>query len=636
MTQDFLTSEIFLQAGDALLLCDLQGQLLAANPAACKLLRMSGERLQQLTLQQLEVGGASPSRLLVPGLYALNLLCGDELNLPVEVRVSRIERTGEPDCLLLVARNISERSSEAGRLLEQNNLFSNIINNIPHSIYWKDRDLVYAGGNFNFAADVGLDSPQQLVGTTAEELPRGSEDSLLFQQCDQEVMIKDFPLLDFEEQHQREDGSLATLLTSRVPLKGPDGKVSGVLGIYTDITARRLAEMTLEKSEGRYKALSQEFQTVLDGIPDSLMLLDRDLKIVWANSNTSALLGDDFDDIPGRFCHQLWEHSDDPCDDCVARQSFASGKTVDAIRKHADGRIWGIKVCPIKDASGKVVNVVHLASDITEKKKLRDEADRAGRLAALGELSAGVAHEINNPNGLLLLNLPLLEDVFNDALPILQERFDREGEYTLAGLPFSMLREDLPRLLSELREGATRIRQIVDDLKNFVRSDPGELEGPFAIGPSIEKVLRLAGNTLKKSTDNFHYELADDLSLLKGNAAQIEQVLLNLLLNACNSLPDRQCAIELRVQMAQGRESMLIEVADQGCGISEADLPHVTDPFFTTRRELGGTGLGLSIAARIVREHGGRLHFASEPGQGTTVALELPTQKDETDDRFAG
>ena len=617
--------ELFAQAGDPVLLSDNEGRIMAANPAACDALGYSQEQLQQRCLGDLLVSAAA--ELLRAGLHTTRWRCQDGTELQLEVRVSRIERESRT-ALLLVARVVSARRNEAARLQTKNDLLHNILANIPLSIYWKDRNLVYAGGNANFAHDVGLETPEQLVGRTVHELPRGSEDVSVFQQCDREVMEKDFPLLDFEEQRQREDGSTATLLTSRVPLKDAAGCVTGVLGIYTDITERRRAEVALEKSESRHKLLSQEFQTVLHGIPDSLMLLSPDLRVVWANRSSAKLLGHKYEDVPGKYCYQLWDLQDQPCADCVVRQCFDTGDVKELIRQYPDGRIWGIKVFPLKDAQDRVENVIHLASDITEKKKLRDEADRAGRLAALGELSAGVAHEINNPNGLILLNLPLLEDVFNEAIPILEQHFQEQGDFQLAGLPYTLVREDIPRLFAELKEGAQRIRQIVDDLKTFVSRNPFGQQEQFSIAESIEKVIRLARNTLKKSTENFSCRVADSLPLAVGNAAQIEQVILNLLLNSCNALPDRQRGISLQVNVAADGDNLIIKVEDQGCGIAPADLPHVTDPFFTTRRETGGTGLGLSIAARIVKEHKGQLQFASQPGEGTCVTLSLPCVKE--------
>lgn len=414
--------EIFAQADDPVLLIDNDGRILAANRAACETLDYPSERLQQCGLRDLQVSAMAAEDLLQPGLHLVSWCRRDGSELSFEVRVSRIEK-GEQTAFLLVAREMAARWSEAVRLQTRNDLLHNILANIPHSIYWKDRNCVYAGGNANFARDVGLDTPEELVGRTVHDLPQGSEDAFVFQQCDREVMEKAFPLLDFEEQRKQGDGSMATLLTSRVPLKDAAGEVIGVLGIYTDITERRRAEAALEKSENRHRRLSQEFQTVLHGIPDSLMLLSPDLCVVWANRSSARLLGQDYEEIPGRFCYQLWDKQDEPCADCVVRRCFDTGAAQETIRQYPDGRIWGVKVFPIKDAAGRVANVIHLASDITEKKKLRDEADRAGRLAALGELSAGVAHEINNPNGLILLNLPLLEDIFKDAIPILEQYF---------------------------------------------------------------------------------------------------------------------------------------------------------------------------------------------------------------------
>lgn len=197
----------------------------------------------------------------------------------------------------------------------------------------------------------------------------------------------------------------------------------------------------------------------------------------------------------------------------------------------------------------------------------------------------------------------------------------------MAGLPYSQMRNEIPRLLSELNEGALRIRQIVDDLKNFVRKDPQNLKEPFDIRQSIEKVVRLAGNVLKKTTEHFSCHQAEDLPLAIGNAQQIEQVILNLLLNACHALPNRERGIELHVGVDATGEKLIVAVKDQGRGIAAADLQSVTDPFFSTRREQGGTGLGLSIAARIVKDHNGSLQFESTPDVGTTVTLTLPCSK---------
>jgi len=134
---------------------------------------------------------------------------------------------------------------------------------------------------------------------------------------------------------------------------------------------------------------------------------------------------------------------------------------------------------------------------------------------------------------------------------------------------------------------------------------------------------------LKKATDCFEVEYSAELPLLQGHVQRLEQVVVNLLMNACQSLPERHRCIVVKTGRLPGSPSIYLEVKDEGRGITAKDLPHVTDPFFTTRRDSGGTGLGLSISARIIKEHGGRLDVVSTPGQGTTVRVILPPFNEE-------
>jgi polar amino acid transport system substrate-binding protein len=249
---------------------------------------------------------------------------------------------------------------------------------------------------------------------------------------------------------------------------------------------------------------------------------------------------------------------------------------------------------------------------------------QADKLTSLGVLTSGVAHEINNPNGLLLLNLPLLKKAWVDALPILQEQYRQQGDFKLGWLNFSRMRHEIPQMLDEMQQSAGRIKRIVEDLKDFARQDSAALDELVDLSQVAEAALRLVDNSLKKATDVIHIDLADGLPRFRGNAQRIEQVIVNLLLNACQSLTQRSAAIRLRT--ASAAEGVLLEICDQGCGIDPEHLAKLTDPFFTTRRESGGTGLGLSVSAGIVKDHGGRLVFTSTPGQGTCVQLILPRE----------
>lgn len=390
----------------------------------------------------------------------------------------------------------------------------------------------------------------------------------------------------------------------------------------------RESERKLRQREGEYRQLYQQFQVLLDGIPDVLILLSPQMRVVWANRSAHRINGREVDTREPLTCHEFWYQSSHVCNDCLVIRAFASGQTETARVEMADGRSWGVKAFPIKDAAGKVVNVLELASDITESVQLRDEADRATRLASLGELAAGVAHEINNPNALFLMNLPILAEVIKDVQPLLEERCSDTGDFVLGGLNYSELKEELPMLLEDMLDGAKRIRNIVEDLKNFVRESPPESVEALDLNEALQAAVRLVGNTLKKATTALSLDCEADLPLVRGSFQRIQQVIINLLTNACQALPSADKGIYLSTRFDVQRRQVVLEVRDEGVGIPERNLKRITDPFFTTRRREGGTGLGLSVSSRIVNEHGGRLDFASVEGRGTTVSLHLPVYEE--------
>jgi len=141
--------------------------------------------------------------------------------------------------------------------------------------------------------------------------------------------------------------------------------------------------------------------------------------------------------------------------------------------------------------------------------------------------------------------------------------------------------------------------------------------------------VRLVNHNIKEATHHFSVTLDEALPLLQGNAQQIEQVVVNLLVNALHALPDKERGVTLLTRQTEDGKNAVLEVRDEGVGISENNLAHIMEPFFTTRRESGGTGLGLSVSSRIVKSHGGRLEFSSRPGKGTTALLILPFSKKE-------
>jgi len=272
-----------------------------------------------------------------------------------------------------------------------------------------------------------------------------------------------------------------------------------------------------------------------------------------------------------------------------------------------------------------------LALEVAERKRALDELKlnqdkliQADKMASLGILVAGVAHEINNPNGLILLNMPILREVYQDAEDVLEDRYQEQGDFTLGGLPYSRMRNEVPCMLEEMQEGANRIKRIVEELKDFARQDTSAASGPVDFNVVVQAAVRLVDSSIRSATSRFETSYSPELPEIHGNAQRIEQVVVNLILNACQSLPDMERRISLATFHDQETAVVMLRLSDEGVGIAPEHIPHLTDPFFTTKRESGGTGLGLSVSATIVKEHGGSLEFDSDPGSGTTVTLTLP------------
>jgi|GEM_PF-4159935 len=394
--------------------------------------------------------------------------------------------------------------------------------------------------------------------------------------------------------------------------------------IGRDVTTQKKTEQALRDSEQRFRRLSQEFEAVLEGIADSLVLFNSRLEVVWANRGAVEQFGCSQEELRGRTCHQLWVGDcTEVCAECL-RAVFASGQPFEGVRTGAYGRTWGVKGFPVRDSAGKISNVIQIASDLTEKMQLREEATRAAHLAALGSLSAGVAHEINNPTGLILMSVPVVQEVFADLLAYLDELPGEHASMRFGGLPYAMVREEVPQSLLDILGGAQRIRAIVEELKNFARMEAQGTQEVVDLGEVVSGALRLLGNLLKNSTQFLVVDIPDDLPKVSGSSQRLEQVVVNLLQNACHALTDPAQAIEIRVFADRVRRRVTLKVRDEGTGIPAGIMEKITDPFFTTRRESGGTGLGLSVSARIIAEHQGMMKIESEPGRGATFTLEFP------------
>ena len=248
---------------------------------------------------------------------------------------------------------------------------------------------------------------------------------------------------------------------------------------------------------------------------------------------------------------------------------------------------------------------------------------QAHKLASIGMLASGIAHEINNPNNYIAFNSDLMSEIWSDALPVLEAYAAENPAFTLGGLPFEEIPATTARLLSGLADGSRRISAIVSQLNQYAR--PGALSNDtgFDVNKAVTSAVTLLDHHIRRRTDAFSIQLAEHLPRARGVSQQIEQVLINLITNALQAISNRSQAVVVSTFQDGEAGDVVIMVADQGQGMAPGTLARLKEPFFSTRHDSGGTGLGLSISNDIIQEHGGLLLFESEQGKGTRASVRL-------------
>jgi len=427
-------------------------------------------------------------------------------------------------------------------------------------------------------------------------------------------------------QFQRKDGAAAYCRQYFRMVRDEGQRAYQVEGFLEDITRQVIASAALKESEHRYRELVESMSSglmVLEARNDGAFFMVKDFNRAAERmeglSRLEVIGCEVRESLPGSVDFGLQEILERVWRTGAPERFEARQYKDERVNAWREGYVYRL-------ASGEVVAVF---DDVTERIRARREAQereqqliQADKMISLGTLSAGVAHEINNPNHLISLNAPIVRTAWKDITPVLEEYYREQGEFMLAGMPYGQMRANVPRLIDGIIDGAARIRSIVLDMKDFARQDTAGMDQRVDINAVIRSALALLANTIKNSTARLEQHLADDLPSILGNRQRLEQVAINLLLNALDSLPDKRRGLTIRTEgTARG---VLVEVEDEGEGIAPENLPRIFDPFFTTKRTSGGTGLGLSISDSIVKAHGGAMEFTSQLGGGTTVRLYFP------------
>lgn len=399
---------------------------------------------------------------------------------------------------------------------------------------------------------------------------------------------------------------------------------------YTDTCeARMVAEAALRESEDKFRNLTA---SALDGI----ILMDHDGNVAYWNEAATTIFGFTSAEALGRPIHQLIDARREGESQIV--QGLEEKKlnsdfehTVELVARNRNGSEVLVELSLSSTRIKDKWHAIWIVRDVTERKKNEEEARKqqqqlqhADKMISLGLLVSGVAHEINNPNSIALLNLPVLARAWESVKPILDEYYHENGDFMMAGVEYTVMRQQLPRVCGELEESAARIRQIVVDLKDYARAETSGQRVQVDINDVVQSGVRLTVNSIHRATKQFTATYGENLPKVLGNRQRLIQVVINLIQNSCEALGESGRAITVTTRYNRESDGVEIIIHDEGSGIAQDVLNKVIDPFFTTKRNMGGTGLGLSVTAGIVKEHNGVIHFDSVLNQGTEVIVSLP------------
>jgi len=430
------------------------------------------------------------------------------------------------------------------------------------------------------------------------------------------------------------DGSYKWILDRGLVMsRDAAGRPQRVVGTHNDITERKLAESAIKDSETRFRAL-------FDNATESIITMDEAGMVLSVNRSAETVFGYTAQELigtrleailptPHREQHQGYLRR---YLDTGEKRIIGIGRVVEALRK--DGSRITLHLSISVASTGQQRIFMGMLRDLTAelqaaeaKKQLEAQLFQAMKMSALGTLVSGVAHEINNPANFISLNTPLLLRLWHGVLPTLDAHAAAHSDFAVGTMAWSEVRALVPQCHDGIQEGVRRIKRIVTDLKDFAREDTPGFADTVDLNAVVATAVRLVEHTVRKWTHTLRLELGDGLPALSGSHQRLEQVVINLLINACHALPRHDCAIRVRTRYDTAALAVVLEVEDEGIGIPTEVLQRITEPFFTTKRDIGGTGLGLSVSAAIIAEHGGTMTFVSQVGSGTTARITLPVER---------
>jgi PAS domain S-box-containing protein len=434
---------------------------------------------------------------------------------------------------------------------------------------------------------LGFSSAKEVIGVNPlDSVPLEDRESV------RELLVKEFFEQDLRRTHElrmiTKDGRQIWISANGARIVH-EGRLAG-LASFTDITQRK-------KMEEAIRHAAEEWRKTFDSISDAISIHDRDFRILRTNKAFANIFHKKPSQIIDRHCYELHK-VEKPISGCPHKQTLATKQPAVAEFYESNlGKYLHESTSPILDEKGEVVGTVHITRDITEQKQQNERLMIADRLASIGELAAGTAHELNNPlTSIIGFSQLLMEkDIPDDT------------------------REDVELIYNE----AQRAANVTKSLLTFGRKH-APVKQPNQINNIIEDVLKLRTYEHYVNGIEVKKRLAPNLPEIMADYFQMQQVFLNIIINAEYSMTEAHNRGTLTIITKKQNSNVRISIADDGPGISRENLSRIFNPFFTTKEAGKGTGLGLSICHGIVSEHGGQIYARNQPGKGATIVVELP------------
>lgn len=365
------------------------------------------------------------------------------------------------------------------------------------------------------------------------------------------------------------------------------------------ISIGRQIGIALESLNNLHKLIQSKelLQSVFDGITDHVVLLDSVFQIKMVNKAYLRRYGTSLESVLGAQCHELQQGSHTSCRQCGLREVMRTRQPLSTETSCASGEIFLVNFYPIFDDQGEVESVIRYAREITDQKRVEQKIQHTEKLVSMGQLAAGVAHEINNPLGVILCYVDLLKRQLAD---------------------YPQGRKDLAVIEKQTRN----CKRIVTDLLQFSRGQDSA-KTQSSVNAALQEVTQMLASQFKKNKVALELDLDPDLPALTLDVNRIKQVFVNLLLNALQAT-DGDPGIVIRTRYVEDSRQAEIEIMDNGHGIALDIQNKIFDPFFSTKGTGEGSGLGLSVSYGIVRDHGGEITVHSRPGEGASFIIRLP------------